>query len=59
MAMLKIVVALCYLVLGTYLYINTTLLAFIDVTYRHALAVLFVVYGAFRLFRAVTDLRNE
>ena len=59
MAMLKIAVALCYLVLGAYLYINSALLSFIDISYRHVLAVIFIAYGAFRLFRAVTDLRND
>lgn len=59
MAILRITIALCYMALGTYLYINNQMLGFIDLTWRHVLAVVFILYGAFRLFRAVTDLRND
>lgn len=58
-AMLKLAVALCYLALGAYLYLNSSLLYFVDKTYRPLLAGLFIAYGAFRLYRAVNDLRNE
>ena len=57
--MLKLVIALCYLSLGTYLFVNSNLLAPLDKTFRALLAALFIAYGAFRLYRVVNDLRNE
>jgi hypothetical protein len=59
MAMLRVAVALCYIGLGVYLVINSSLLYFIGITYRYLLAAVFILYGAFRLSRAITDLRNE
>ncbi|MCW3128061.1 MAG: hypothetical protein JWO03_3719 [Bacteroidetes bacterium] len=59
MAILKITIALCYMGLGIYLLVNTQLLYFIDMTYRKVLAWGFVVYGAFRLVRALTDSPNK
>ena len=58
-AMLKLAIGLCYLALGLYILLNANLLYFIDRTYRPILAVVFIAYGAFRLYRAVNDLRNE
>lgn len=58
-AMLKLAVALCYLALGGYLFVNSNALYFIDKSYRSLLAGLFIFYGAFRLYRAVNDLKNE
>lgn len=55
MAVLKLAVALCYIALGVYLYLNTDLLYFLDKGYRPYLGGLFVFYGAFRLYRAITD----
>ena len=58
-SMLKLAIALCYIALGVYLYVNSGLLNFIDKTYRPLLSGIFIAYGAFRLFRAIIDLRNE
>ena len=58
-AMLRLAIALCYIALGVYLFINASLLYFIDRSYRLILAAIFVAYGAFRLFRTVNDLNNE
>ena len=56
---LKVVIALCYMGLGIYLYINSALLYFIDITYRHILAWVFIIYGAFRMVRTLTDSPNN
>jgi hypothetical protein len=58
-AMLKLSIGLCYMALGVYILVNASLLYFIDRSYRLILAVVFILYGAFRLYRAVNDLRNE
>ena len=57
--MIKLVVALCYMALGLYLIINANLLYFLDKAYRPFLAGLFIVYGAFRLYRVVNELKND
>ena len=59
MALLRVVVALCYMAMGIYLIVDNALLYFIDRSYRPILAVVFIIYGAYRLYRAVSDLRNE
>ena len=56
--MLRISVALCYMALGVYLIVNMNLFPFVDRRYTPFLAGLFIAYGAFRLYRAVNDLRN-
>lgn len=57
--MVKLLVSLCYMALGVYLLVNGNLLYFLDKVYRPFLAGLFIAYGAFRLYRAVNDLRND
>lgn len=60
MGILKLAIALCYMALGIYLYINSQLLYFIsDPTWRHVLAWVLIIYGAFRLVRAFTDSPNK
>jgi hypothetical protein len=59
MAILKIAIALCYMGLGAYLLVNSQLLYFIDKSYRGFLGWGFIVYGAFRLVRALTDSPNK
>jgi hypothetical protein len=58
-AMLRLAVALCYLALGVYLIVNSSVIYFIDKSYRTLLAAVFIAYGAFRLYRTVNDLKNE
>ena len=58
-ALLKVSVALCYMAMGIYLIVDNALLYFIDKSYRPILAALFIVYGSYRLYRAVLDLKNE
>jgi len=57
--MLKFSIAICYLALGVYLFINENVLYFIDKAYRYILAVVFIAYGAFRLYRAINDAKND
>ena len=57
--MLKLAIGLLYMAFGVYLFINANLLYFIDKTFRLVLPVVFMLYGAFRVYRAVNDLKNE
>ena len=60
--MLKVSIAFCYVILGVYLYINSTVLrSMINITgtYILVLSMLFIAYGAYRLYRAVNDMRHE
>ena len=59
LGIIKLVLALCYIALGAYLYINSQLLNFIDPSYRHILAWVFMIYGAYRLVRTITDPGHE
>jgi hypothetical protein len=58
-AMLKLAIALCYMALGVYLIVNSSVIYFLGKTYQTLLAVVFIAYGAFRLYRSVNDLNNE
>ena len=58
-AMLKLSIALCYIALGVYLYLNSILLSFIDKPYRVIMTVVFIAYGVFRLYRVINDVRND
>jgi hypothetical protein len=58
-AMLRISIGLCYIALGGYLLVKNDLLYFISLSFRPVLAVVFIAYGAFRIYRAVKDLPYE
>lgn len=57
--MLKLSIALCYIVLGGYLYVNASLFYMIDKLWRAVLVIVFIAYGVFRLYRVINDLRND
>jgi fermentation-respiration switch protein FrsA (DUF1100 family) len=58
-AVLKLTIALCYLALGVYLYLNDNLLYFVDKGWRILLVAVFIGYGAFRLYRAINDVNKD
>lgn len=59
MGILKLAIALCYIGLGVYLMVySQQILGFIEPTYRSILSWVFIIYGAFRLIRALTDSPN-
>ena len=48
-----------YIILGAFFFVYRYQIDLIDPKYMPALVILFVAYGAFRLYRAVNDLKNE
>ncbi|MBS1593665.1 MAG: hypothetical protein JST90_05040 [Bacteroidetes bacterium] len=59
MGILKLAIALCYIGLGVYLMVySQQILSFVEPTYRSILSWVFIIYGAFRLIRALTDSPN-
>lgn len=56
--LLRGIVALLYVVLGTYLTINSYYLYFVSRNYRIGLALLILVYGLFRLYRFFKEYKD-
>ena len=56
--LLRLAIGLCYIGLGVYTLTNSNVFYFLDQRYRTVLAVVFIAYGAFRLYRVQNDASN-
>lgn len=57
--LLKFVIGLLYIALAAYIYLNQSIISFIQNSYRPVFCLVLALYGAFRLYRFYVELKEE